>query len=59
MCDLVPNTQHFIAAETMYFRRGEIYRPALPSKHRLNSASKCDFKISSNSRHMHGLRGVA
>lgn len=55
----VIDIQHFIAAETMYFRHDEIHRPALPNRRRLNSASKRAFKISSGSRRMHGLRGVA
>nr|WP_315056268.1 hypothetical protein [uncultured Campylobacter sp.] len=46
--DFVLSAQHFIAAETMYFRRGAISSPySLPNKRRLNSSSKCTFKISS------------
>ncbi|WP_297882424.1 hypothetical protein, partial [uncultured Campylobacter sp.] len=55
----VINIQHFIAAETIYFRHDEIHRPALPNRRRLNSASKRAFKILSGSRRIHGSRGVA
>ncbi|WP_297894568.1 hypothetical protein [uncultured Campylobacter sp.] len=56
--DFVLSAQHFIAAETMYFRRDEIYRPTLSNRRRLNSASKHVFKISSGSHRMHGSRNI-
>lgn len=56
----VLSAQHFIAAETMYFRGGAISSPySLPNRCRLNFTSKRAFKISSNSRRMQGSRDIA
>ncbi|WP_291937131.1 hypothetical protein [Campylobacter sp.] len=55
----VISVQHFIAAETMYFRSGSISSPySLLNKRRLNFTSKRAFKISSGPRRTHGSRDI-
>jgi len=56
---LVMSAQHFIAAETMYFRSGSISSPySLLNRRRLNFTSKRAFKISSGPRRTHGSRDI-